>query len=43
MITDNLLVVNLGGQTMIKATSFYDNEMGFSNRMAELAMIFNEK
>jgi glyceraldehyde 3-phosphate dehydrogenase (phosphorylating) len=43
MITDNLLVVPLGGQTMIKATSFYDNEMGFSNRMAELAMIFIEK
>ncbi len=43
MITDNLLVVPLGGQTMVKATSFYDNEMGFSYRMAELAMIFNEK
>ncbi len=43
MISDNLLVVNLGEQTMIKATSFYDNEMGFSYRMAELAMIFNEK
>lgn len=43
MITDNLLVVNLGGQTLVKATSFYDNEMGFSHRMAELAMIFNEK
>jgi glyceraldehyde 3-phosphate dehydrogenase (phosphorylating) len=43
MITGNLLVVPLGGQTMIKATSFYDNEMGFSNRMAELAMIFNDK
>ena len=43
MISDNLLVVNLGGQTLVKATSFYDNEMGFSYRMAELAMIFNEK
>ncbi len=43
MISDNLLVVNLGGQTMIKATSFYDNEMGFSTRMVELAMIFNDK
>ncbi|MFP4550761.1 MAG: type I glyceraldehyde-3-phosphate dehydrogenase [Spirochaetales bacterium] len=43
MITDNLLVVGLGGQTMVKATSFYDNEMGFSHRMAELAMIFNDK
>ncbi len=43
MITDNLLVVDLGDRTMIKATSFYDNEMGFSYRMAELAMIFNDK
>ncbi len=43
MITDNLRVVNMGGQTLVKATSFYDNEMGFSHRMAELAMIFNEK
>ncbi|MCK4516194.1 MAG: type I glyceraldehyde-3-phosphate dehydrogenase [Spirochaetaceae bacterium] len=43
MITDNLLVIPLGGQTMVKATSFYDNEMGFSYRMAELAMIFSEK
>ncbi len=42
MITDNLLVVPLGGQTLVKATSFYDNEMGFSHRMAELAQIFNE-
>ena len=40
MITDNLLVVPLGGQTLVKATSFYDNEMGFSYRMAELALIF---
>jgi len=43
MITDNLLVVGLGGQTLVKATSFYDNEMGFSHRMCELAMILNEK
>ncbi len=42
MITDNLLVVGLAGQTLVKATSFYDNEMGFSYRMCELAMIFNE-
>ncbi len=43
MITDNLLVIPLGGQTMVKATAFYDNEMGFSYSMAELAMIFSEK
>ena len=41
MIMDNPLVINLDGQTLVKATSFYDNEMGFSHRMAELAMIFS--
>lgn len=41
MITDNLIAVPLAGQTLVKATSFYDNEMGFSHRMAELAMIYN--
>jgi glyceraldehyde 3-phosphate dehydrogenase len=41
MITDNLVVVNLGSQTLVKCTSFYDNEMGFSHRMAELAMIMS--
>jgi glyceraldehyde-3-phosphate dehydrogenase/erythrose-4-phosphate dehydrogenase len=43
MISDNLLVVPMGGNTLVKATSFYDNEMGFSYRMAELAMIFMDK
>lgn len=41
MITTNILVVPQDGTTLVKATSFYDNEMGFSNRMAELALIFN--
>ncbi len=41
MITDNILVVPSEGNTLIKATSFYDNELGFSHRMAELAMIFS--
>ena len=39
MITDNLLAVEAGDNTLVKATSFYDNEMGFSHRMAELALI----
>ncbi len=43
MISSDLVLVNLNGQTMVKATSFYDNEMGFSNRMAELARIFHGK
>ncbi|MFP4483397.1 MAG: type I glyceraldehyde-3-phosphate dehydrogenase [Spirochaetaceae bacterium] len=42
MITTNILVVPQGGTTLVKATSFYDNEMGFSYRMAELALIFSK-
>ncbi|RKX90646.1 MAG: type I glyceraldehyde-3-phosphate dehydrogenase, partial [Spirochaetes bacterium] len=30
-----------GDNTLVKMTSFYDNEMGYSARMAELALIFN--
>lgn len=41
MILEKILTVAVGGNTLVKATSFYDNEMGFSNRMAELAMIFS--
>jgi glyceraldehyde 3-phosphate dehydrogenase len=40
MIIKKILAVPVGGNTLVKVTSFYDNEMGFSNRMAELAMIF---
>ena len=39
MIRDDLLAVPAGGNTLIKATSFYDNEVGFSHRMAELALL----
>ena len=39
MIRDDLLAVPAGENTLIKATSFYDNEVGFSHRMAELALL----
>ena len=39
MVSDNVLVVSAGSDSLIKVTSFYDNEMGFSHRMAELALI----
>ena len=39
MVSDNVLVVPAAGGSLIKVTSFYDNEMGFSHRMAELALI----
>ncbi len=40
MIMDEVLVVPSGDNTLVKMTSFYDNEMGFSHRMAEMALIF---
>ncbi|MDC7224836.1 MAG: glyceraldehyde 3-phosphate dehydrogenase NAD-binding domain-containing protein [Spirochaetales bacterium] len=42
MVTDNIVVVEADGNTQVKMTSFYDNEMGFSNRMAELALILTK-
>lgn len=43
MINDNVLTIPNNGTTLVKATSFYDNEMGFSHRMAELAIILSAK
>lgn len=42
MISDNVLAIPLNGTTQVKVTSFYDNEMGFSHRMAELALIISK-
>ncbi len=39
-IPGNSRVTEAGDNTMVKMTSFYDNEMGYSARMAELAQIF---
>jgi len=39
-IPGNTQVVEAGPYTQVKMTSFYDNEMGYSGRMAELAQIF---
>ena len=43
MVSDNVLTIPNNGTTLVKATSFYDNEMGFSHRMAELAIILSSK
>ena len=40
-IPGNTRTTEAGDNTLIKMTSFYDNEMGYSARMAELALIFN--
>jgi glyceraldehyde 3-phosphate dehydrogenase len=42
MITDNVLTIPQNGNTLVKLTSFYDNEMGFSHRMAELALMISK-
>ena len=39
MVSDSVLTIATGDHTLIKATSFYDNEMGFSHRMSELALL----
>ncbi len=39
-IPGNTRVAEAGANTMVKMTSFYDNEMGYSARMAELTQIF---
>ena len=41
MVSDGVLAVPSGDHTLIKATSFYDNEAGFSHRMAELALLIS--
>jgi glyceraldehyde 3-phosphate dehydrogenase (phosphorylating) len=42
MITDNVQAVAAGDNTLVKVTSFYDNEMGYSSKMAELALIMTK-
>ncbi|MDT8297503.1 MAG: type I glyceraldehyde-3-phosphate dehydrogenase, partial [Spirochaetaceae bacterium] len=39
-IPGNTQVAEAGENTLVKMTSFYDNEMGYSTRMAEMAMEF---
>ena len=43
MIREDLLAIPVGDSTLLKATSFYDNEAGFSHRMAELSLIIASK
>lgn len=42
-IPGNTCVTEAGDNTLVKMTSYYDNEMGYSTRMAELAQIFAAK
>jgi glyceraldehyde 3-phosphate dehydrogenase len=42
MVTPNILTIPSGSNTLAKLTSFYDNEMGYSHRMVELALMVNK-
>ena len=39
VITRNAMAVPNGNDTLLKLTSFYDNEMGYSHRLAELGIL----
>lgn len=39
MIAGDVQIVPVNGNTLIKLSSFYDNELGYAYRMAELALI----
>ncbi len=42
MITDELQTVEVDDGTLIKLSAFYDNELGYAYRMAELALVLKE-
>ena len=42
VIAQNTLVIPFDGYTQVKITSFYDNEIGYAYRMADLALLFAE-
>lgn len=39
MISDRVLTLPVDGNTLIKLSAFYDNELGYAYRMAELALV----
>jgi glyceraldehyde-3-phosphate dehydrogenase/erythrose-4-phosphate dehydrogenase len=36
------MVIPFDGYTLVKLTSFYDNEIGYSYRLADLAIAFSK-
>jgi glyceraldehyde 3-phosphate dehydrogenase len=41
ILSDNPMVVPFDGYTLVKLTAFYDNEIGYSYRLADLAIAFS--
>ena len=42
ILSDNAMVIPFDGYTLVKLTSFYDNEIGYSYRLADLAIAFSK-
>lgn len=40
ILSDNAMVIPFSSYTLVKLTSFYDNEIGYSYRLADLAITF---
>ena len=41
VLSNNAMVIPFDGYTLVKLTSFYDNEIGYSYRLADLAIAFS--
>lgn len=37
------MVLTAGDNTLVKITSFYDNEMGYAHRLAEMGIVLSGK
>ncbi len=42
MISDQVLAVPTDGNTLVKLSAFYDNELGYAHRMAELGLLLGQ-
>jgi glyceraldehyde-3-phosphate dehydrogenase/erythrose-4-phosphate dehydrogenase len=42
VLAQNILAIPFDDYTLVKITALYDNEIGFSYRMADLAILFNQ-
>lgn len=43
VLAENTMVVPSGKNTLVKVTSFYDNEMGYAHRLAEMGILLGKR